>query len=393
MFAVYPWLLFASCAIIGINATAVEKRLKNGAGLTPALGWNNWNSGLPPTAENALKTANLFVSLGLKELNYSYINMDLGWSAKERSGGNLVPNSTYFPDGIPAVTKKIHGLGLKFGLFGDAGAKTCGDYPGSQGHEREDAAQFVKWEIDYLKYDNCNFPDGDATKGYTDMYNALKSQNRPILYSLSQWGANSEKTWGPTLANSWRVGKDISDTWRSIATIAAGNAALYSQATPGGFNDWDMLEIGNGGLTPAEERTHFGLWAISKSPLLIGCDLSKISEPSLAILKNKGIIEINQDLLGVAATTFKPPSIEEGPTGDALWPYWSGKLSDGYIVGLVNVNRTSTTLSVSLGDVPGIWPGTYAWEELYSGRKGQSDSVSAKLDGHDMAVFKVHTAM
>lgn len=191
----------------------------------------------------------------------------------------------------------------------------------------------------------------------------------------------------------------------SVASIAANNAPIAQYAQPGGFNDFDMMaspsipaqpqsltevqEIGNGVLTAAEERAHFGLWAISKSPLLLGTDLTKISASSLATIKNAGVIAINQDSLGKAATTFQPPG-QAAPVSGQLYPYWAGQLSDGYVIGLVAVNGAAT-LSVSFSSVPGLGAGPYSWTELYTGASGSGTSVSATLTTHDMAVFKVST--
>lgn len=231
------------------------------------------------------------------------------------------------------------------------------------------------------------------------MRDALASSGRTILYAMCNWGQNSVWTWGASVGNSWRVGGDITDAWSSVASIAASNAGIASYAGPGGFNDFDMLEVGNGGLTTVEERAHFGLWAISKSPLILGTDLTKISSASLAIIKNavrvkpfilpavanliyQDVIAINQDPLGLAAAPFQP-SGQPAPSSGSLYPYYSGKLSDGYVIGLIAVNGAAT-LSVNFSDVPGLGAGMYAWKEAYTGRSGLGSSVTASLANHDM---------
>ncbi|MCJ1312998.1 hypothetical protein MMC25_006674 [Agyrium rufum] len=367
---------------------ALERREGNGVGVTPAMGWNNWNSGLGSTAASALNTANAFITLGLDKLGYQYINMDDTWSAKTRdAAGNLQPDATKFPNGVKAVADQIHTLGLKFGLYGDSGTATCSGFPGSQGYEVQDAKQLAAWTVDYWKYDNCATPSGSSIPRYTTMSNALLSSGRTILYSLCNWGGDAVWTWGGTVGNSWRVGGDITNGWSSIASIAASNAALTQYAAPGGFNDFDMMEIGNGGLTAAEERAHFGLWAIAKSPLLLGTDLSKISASSLSIITNKAIIAINQDSLGKAAGYFQPAG-QPAPASNTLYPYWAGPLSDGYVIGLVAASGAAT-LTAKFSDVPGLGAGPFAWTELYSGTTGMGTSVSATLAVHDMAIFKV----
>lgn len=177
--------------------------------------WNNYNSGLQPDAANALNTANAFISLGLKDLGYTYINMDDGWPSMSRdSSGNLVPNPTFFPNGMLNLTTEIHSMGLKFGLYGDSGTQTCSGFPGSQGFEAQDAAQLSEWGVDYWKYDNCNTPSGDSEPRYQLMSNELAAQSHSILYSLCQWGVDSVWTWGASVGNSWRVGGDITNSWR-----------------------------------------------------------------------------------------------------------------------------------------------------------------------------------
>ncbi|GME24372.1 Glycoside hydrolase clan GH-D [Neofusicoccum parvum] len=220
------------------------------------------------------------------------------------------------------------------------------------------------------------------------MRDALLATDRDILYSLCQWGVDSVWTWGASVGNSWRVGGDITNNWNSASNIAASNAGITSYSNPGGFNDYDMLEVGNGGLTEAEERAHFGLWAICKSPLLLGTDLTKISDSSLAIIKNADVIAVNQDSLGRAASTFTP-SGQDAPISGKLYPYWSGPLSDGFVVALVAADGAGT-LSVSFADVPDLGAGTHSWTELYSGKTGEGDGVSWTFEAeHDMAIFKI----
>jgi Alpha galactosidase A/Alpha galactosidase C-terminal beta sandwich domain len=241
-----------------------------------------------------------------------------------------------------------------------------------------------KWLIESKQ---CNAPSGNSSVRYTTMSNALKASGREIYYAMCSWGVDAVWEWGSSVGNSWRISSDVSDSWSSVSGIAASFADIWNFAGPGGFNDFDMLEIGNGGLTTEEERAHFGLWAISKSPLLIGTNLATISNASLAILLNKAVIAINQDSFGVAATTFQP-SGQAAPVSGTLYPYWSGVLSDGYVIGLVAANGAAT-LSVSFSDVPGLGAGTYSWTEAYTGATGTGTSVSATLALHDMAIFHV----
>ncbi|PVI05616.1 glycoside hydrolase family 27 protein [Periconia macrospinosa] len=384
------------------NAKGLQKRLPNGLGKTPALGWNSWNQAgcNAATAEVALRTAKAFVDLGLKDVGYTYVNIDDCWSTMSRnSAGELVPDPAKFPQGMKAVADQIHDMGLKFGLYGDAGIKTCAGYPGSEGHEEQDAKQLAEWGIDYWKHDNCFTPcngpvvqtcpnpAGNTKTWYVKMRDALEKSGSPIFYSLCNWGRDEVWTWGAEVGNSWRMSVDNWGGWEDVVRIASSAAPIANYSAPGGFNDLDMMIVGNGKLTAAEERTHFGIWAIAKSPIILGTDVTRMSDELLKVVKNKGLIEINQDSLGKAATTFQP-SGAAAPVNGQLYPYWAGPLSDGVVVALVAPSGAQT-YSVNFSDVPGLGSGTFSWTELYSGRTGSGTSVSEDLGQHDIAVFKV----
>ncbi|KAK3897854.1 glycoside hydrolase superfamily [Staphylotrichum tortipilum] len=355
------------------------------------------------SASYALSTANAFISLGLKDLGYTYINIDDCWSTLSRnSSGYLVPDPAKWPNGIKPVVDQIHSMGLKFGLYGCAGTKTCGGYPGSQGYEVKDAQTLAAWGVDYWKYDNCftpcngpvvqtcGSPAGNTQTWYATMHNALQSVSRPIFFSLCQWGRDNVWTWGANYGNSWRMSVDNWNDWASVVRIASAAAGISQYSAPGGFNDLDMMQVGNGKLTAAEERTHFGLWAMAKSPIILGNDLSKISSATLAIVKNKGILAINQDPLGKAATYFQPRGAA-APVSGQIYPYWAGPLTNGVAVGLVAASGAQT-LSVNFADVPGLGAGTWNWVEYYTGKTGTGTSVSFALASHDMAILKVTNA-
>ncbi|KAH8890710.1 glycoside hydrolase [Thozetella sp. PMI_491] len=384
-------------AIPGASSLSVrEKMLENGVGRTPALGWNSWNQGgcKAATESVVLNTAKAFTELGLKDLGYIYVNIDDCWSMKQRnSTGHLVPDPTKFPRGIDGLAKEIHGMGLKLGLYGDAGTLTCAGYPGSYGSEQKDADTLAAWGVDYWKFDNCLTERPYTNKGiksnvyYLTMRDALLKTGRPILYSICQWGRDEVWTWAGEVGNSWRMSPDITNNWSSVASIAGKAASIYMYSAPGRFNDLDMMELGNNVLTEAEERAHFGLWAIMKSPIIMGTDMTKLKASTLQIIKNKAILAINQDPLGSAATTFTPKH-QMAANSTKLSKYFAGPLSDGIVVGIVAADGPET-LTVNFTDVPGLGVGSFAWTELYSGRDGVGTSVSQKLDTHDMAIFKV----
>lgn len=207
--------------------------------------------------------------------------------------GHLQADPTTFPSGMKALGDYIHSKGLKFGLYNSAGTMTCQQRAGSLYHEKVDALDFAAWGVDYLKYDNCYNDNVPATTRYPDMRDALNATGRPIFYSICSWGTEDVDTWGNVTGNSWRTTGDISDTWDSMKSNILNNG-YQASAGPGAWNDPDMLEIGVNrhtiSLNNIEERTHFALWAISKSPLLIGANLDTISDNSLEILLNKNLI-------------------------------------------------------------------------------------------------------
>jgi alpha-galactosidase len=273
--------------------------------LTPPMGFNDWNAFGCSVDEALIKqTADAFVSSGLKQAGYQYVNIDDCWAMRERGpDGRLVPDPVKFPDGINGVADYVHSKGLKLGIYGDAGTKTCAGYPGSLGTEDLDAQTWADWGVDYLKYDNCfNQSDGtreDFVRRYTAMRDALNKTGRPIVYSMSEWGQSQPWLWAAGVGNLWRISGDVSDNWSSLRTIIAQNLPLAPYAGPGHWNDPDMMEIGNGGMTDTEYRTHMSMWAMMAAPLIIGTDLRTASAATLAILGNKNIIAIDQDRLGV----------------------------------------------------------------------------------------------
>jgi alpha-galactosidase len=304
----------AGAATITLASAPPAAALDNGIAVTPQMGFNNWNATHcgPDFNEAMVKgIADLFVSSGLKDAGYQYVNLDDCWAAQNRdANGDYVPNTTRFPHGIKAVADYVHSKGLKFGIYTSAGTMTCArTMPGSLGHEQQDAKLWASWGVDYLKYDNCNNQGVDAVKRYTAMRDALQATGRPILYSLCEWGENKPWLWAKDVGNSWRTTGDISDNYSSMLSIVHQNMALAQYAGPGHWNDPDMLEVGNGGMSDTEYRSHFSLWSVMAAPLLIGSDLRKASAETMKILTNKDVIAVDQDKLGVQGS---PISTEGG---------------------------------------------------------------------------------
>ncbi|XP_031371839.1 alpha-galactosidase 3 isoform X2 [Punica granatum] len=303
-------------------------QLKNGLAQTPQMGWNSWNFFGCNINETVIKeTANALISTGLADLGYVYVNIDDCWSSAARdSKGRLVPDPETFPSGIKALADYVHGKYLKLGIYSDAGVFTCEVRPGSLYHENDDAELFASWGADYLKYDNCYNLGISPLERYPPMREALNASGRTIFYSICEWGVEDPALWARDVGNSWRTTDDINDSWVSMTRIADLNDKWADYAGPGGWNDPDMLEVGNGGMSYQEYRAHFSIWALMKAPLLIGCDIRNMTAETFELLSNKEVIAVNQDPLGVQGRKIQL----SGPEG--CHQVWGGPLSGHRLV-------------------------------------------------------------
>lgn len=281
---------------------------------TPPMGWNSWNTFYDQIDEKlALETADAMIAEGLRDLGYEYVILDDCWALRERVDGRLVPDPKKFPHCMKALADAVHARGMKLGLYGCCGVRTCAGYPGSFDHEYQDARQMAEWSIDYLKYDNCNRPSGIGSELlYRRMALALRSTGRDILLAACQWGTEHVENWiRSTGAGTFRSTVDIRDGWFSIEAIARARLEHLNGGAPFCHDDMDMLVVGmNGagvnpevrmtGCTDEEYRTHFALWAFLNSPLVIGCDVRSLAPETRAILRNRDLIRVNQDAEGRA---------------------------------------------------------------------------------------------
>ncbi|KAJ7660341.1 glycoside hydrolase, partial [Mycena polygramma] len=383
-------------------------------GKTPALGWNSWNAyACSINATKILAAANQFVSLGLKAAGYQYINIDDCWSLMARNSTNnqIIPDPTKFPSGISAVATQVHALGLKFGIYSDAGTATCAGFPGSLGFENLDAATFNSWGVDYLKYDNCNVPgnwsdtalpeNGDwynsnSAIRYRQMTAALAAQARPVQFNLCLWGNYDVWDWGSRVGHSWRLtgGKHtLLATW-SFITSAISTSVAHSATGFGGHGDMDMMEIGNGALTIEEQRTHFAAWIMLKSPILLGTDLSLLNSTQLAIITNAELLAATTAVglfpdVGGPATPFTPST--SAPTTSPP-EYYVGKSSKGTHVFIINTSSTAATKTFSFSNV-GLGPsGSFSVHDMWSGADlpgsyAASASFSVTVQPHDTVAY------
>ena len=279
----------------------------------PVMGWSSWNTYRVNISDSLImRQADAMVEKGLKDVGYLYINTDDGFFGYRDEKGKMHAHPQRFPNGMKPVADHIHSLGLKAGIYSDAGSNTCGSFwdkdvngigAGLYGHERQDAdLYFNDWGFDFIKLDYCGAGqelDLEEEKRYTEIREAIDQvAGKHVSINICRWAFPG--TWASKLARSWRISGDIAPNWRSIKHIIDKNMYLSAYAGEGHYNDMDMLEIGRG-LKPEEEEVHFGMWCLMSSPLLIGCDMTTIPDFSLQLLKNEELIALNQDRLGLQA--------------------------------------------------------------------------------------------
>jgi len=344
---------YLTCFALGaISLLSVQPAVgqKDDLAARPPMGWNSWNHFRQKVDDASVRAqAEAMVSSGMRDAGYTYVNIDDTWEGERDAKGNIQTNSK-FPD-MKALADFVHSKGLKLGIYSSPGAKTCAKYEGSLGHELQDARTYAAWGIDYLKYDLCGLrtemraaPTPDAAHkimvdAYLKMRDALRSTGRPIVYSLCQYGDDAVWEWGTTVGgNLWRTTGDITDKYAKMAEIGFSQAGLARFAGPGHWNDPDMLEVGNGGMSVDEYRTHMSLWAILAAPLLAGNDLSTMTPETTALLTNRDVIAVDQDSLGKQGDRVSA----EGPI-----EIWTRPLADGSkAVGIFNRHPSLLTTRV-----------------------------------------------
>jgi alpha-galactosidase len=319
----------------------------NGLAKTPPMGWNSWNKFAGRVDDAAVRAmADRMSANGMKEAGYEYVNIDDTWQAGRDAQGNITTNKK-FPD-MKALADYVHGKHLKIGIYSSPGPNTCAGYEGSFGHEEQDARTYAAWGIDYLKYDWCGarniYTDQEMRALYQIMGEALLKTGRPILFSLCQYGRAEVWKWGPDVGgNSWRTTGDIRDTWDSMTSIGFAQDELAPWAGPGHWNDPDMLEVGNGGMSEDEYRTHMSLWSILAAPLLAGNDLRNMTPATLEILTNREVIAINQDPAGQQGRRVSKEGDQE---------IWTRPLSDGGLaIGVFNRSATPARIILKWSDL------------------------------------------
>jgi len=362
---------------------------------TPPMGWNSWNHFAGRVTDADVRAAaDAIVSSGMKDAGYTYVNIDDTWEGKRDAKG-VIHSNDKFPD-MKALADYVHSKGLKLGIYSSPGPQTCARFEGSLNHEDQDAATYAAWGIDYLKYDLCSYrdimakdhPDDKRAQydmmraAYEKMHQALLKTGRPIVFSFCQYGWDDVWTWGASAGgNLWRTTNDIKDNYLSMSQIGFSQVGIARYAGPGHWNDPDMLEVGNGGMTDGEYRMHFTLWSMLAAPLLAGNDLSRMSPSALAILTNRDVIAIDQDALGRQATRAWVNDSTE---------LWMRPLASG-ATAIALFNRTTSPVTV---DVPlaalGL-SGTLHAHDLWSRKSSDvNETLHTTIPGHDVVTLRLN---
>ena len=384
--------LLGTVGVVSMLAWPLGAGADDGLARTPPMGWNTWNKFVCNVSETLIKqAADSLVSTGMKDAGYEYIVIDDCWQVGRDAKGNIVADPQRFPSGMKALADYVHSKGLKFGVYSDAGTLTCQSRPGSRGFEEQDAKQYAAWGVDYLKYDWCSTAGQDAREAYTKMSRALRASGRPIVFSLCEWGVSEPWLWAPGVGHLWRATHDIQDCWdcsrpwggMGVVHIIDQMADLYPYAGPGHWNDPDMLEVGNGGMTTSEYRTHFSFWCLFAAPLMAGNDLGAMSSETREILLNKEVIAIDQDLLGMQGRKVR----DRGP-----YEVWMKPLTSGAMA-LIFFNRGSEAGAIDVAwDRLGLAPGmSVAVHDLWTHKDLGlfKDRLEFTVPPHDVVMVRV----
>ena len=337
--------LASTAAFAILTVSLGGTRLDNRLARTPPMGWNSWNHFGCDVSERLIEEeADAIAASGMRDAGYRYVVIDDCWQTARDARGVIVADSARFPHGIKALADYVHGKGLAFGIYTDAGTKTCQKRPGTLGHEEQDARTYAAWGVDYVKEDWCNATGLVARAQYAKFRDALARARRPIVLSICEWGSNQPWEWAPPVGNLWRTTDDIEDRWPSMLSNLDQNGQHASVARPGAWNDPDMLEVGNGGMTDDEYRAHFSLWAIMAAPLVAGHDVRTMSPATKEILTNREVIAVDQDSLGRQGMLVaeSPPELQ----------VWSKPLADGSrAVALLNRSGAAAKITASFARI------------------------------------------
>jgi len=372
-------------AIERIEPPALHNVPYNGLAKTPPMGWNSWNQFQSKIDDKTVReVVDAMVANGMRDAGYVYVNIDDTWEGVRDAQGDLTTNKK-FPD-MKALADYVHSKGMKFGIYSSPGTRTCAEYPGSYGHEEQDAKTFAAWGIDYLKYDWCGarmvYTNDDLQPIYQKMGDALLKSGHSIVYSLCEYGTGNVEQWGAKVGgNLWRTTGDIRDEWSRMIENIEKQVPTAPYAGPGHWNDPDMLEIGNGHMADEEYRTHMSLWALTAAPLLAGNDIRNMTPATKEILMNREVIAVDQDALGKQATPVKNGDLQ----------MWVKPLADGSVaVGVVNLGASEATASVKTSDL-GLGVKVKSARDLWAHAsvKFRDGAYTAKIPSHGVLMLRV----
>ena len=319
----------------------------------------------------------------MRDAGYRYVVIDDCWQTARDAHGVIVADSARFPHGIKALADYVHAKGLKFGIYTDAGTKTCQGRPGTLGHEVQDARTYASWGVDYVKEDWCNASGLVARVQYTKFRDALARSGRPIVLSLCEWGSNQPWEWAPAVGNLWRTTDDIGDNWPSMLSNLDQNSQHSAVAKPGAWNDPDMLEVGNGGMTDDEYRAHFSLWAIMAAPLMAGHDVRTMSPATKEILTNREVIAVDQDPLGKQGILVSEEKSE--------LQVWAKPLADGSrAVALLNRSDAAAKITASFARI-GLHVDSATVRDLWAheDRGGFRREYATEVPSHGVIMLRI----
>jgi alpha-galactosidase len=387
-------LLQGASAAAAETTQEVVNKAPNGLAQTPPMGWNSWNKFACNVNEQIVRdTADSMVSSGMRDAGYQYVVIDDCWQGPRDASGFITADPQRFPSGIKALADYVHSRGLKFGIYSDAGRLTCGGRPGGQGHEYQDALTYARWGADYLKYDWCSTGDRNAQEAYAVMADALRQSGRDIVFSMCEWGTARPWLWAKNTGNLWRTTGDISDDFGTkkkghewehpMLELVDLNEPLWPYAGPGHWNDADMLEVGNGGMSTAEYRSHFSLWAMMAAPLIAGNDIAHMDAATRSILLNKEVIAVDQDKLGAQGHRVSKDGNSE---------VWVKPLAGGARA-LLMFNRGEAPVAIRATAEQIGWPPSARAKvrDLWAHKDlpRWSGAITATVEAHGVAMFRI----
>ena len=379
------WVCVA-VAIVALGLPCPALALDGGLARTPPMGWSSWNHFYCGVDEQVVReTADAMASNGMRRAGYRYVMVDDCWSSPARGPrGELRADPASFPSGIAALARYVHERGLRFGLYHDLGSLTCAGRPGIAGREREDLALFAAWGVDAVKVDFCSV-DGatraDPARAYARVRDAISAAGRPMLLSICSWGQGQPWRWGRGVGHTWRTTGDIADNWRSVLRIAGRNQRLARYSGPGAWNDPDSLEVGNGGLSAREDRSHMSLWAMMAAPLIAGNDVRSMSPATERTLLNREVLALDQDRAARSGRrVFRRAGRE----------VWVRRLRGGDRAVLLLNRRARATTITAPPKVTGLARCAHRARDLWARRRLRIPPViSARVPAHGVRLLRV----